>query len=62
MDPRVALAFFVQIARQIDLPEQVPQTDVPASLQGEVDAAFDEFDFPFCEGGVEGRERADADG
>ena len=62
IDPRVPLPFFVQIPREIYLPEQVPQTDVPPSFQSEVDAPFDELVLPFRNGGVESRERADADG
>ena len=62
VNPRVPLPFFVQIPGQVHLPEQVPQTDVPSSLQSEVDAPFDELVLPFRESGVEGRKRADADG
>lgn len=54
MNPRIPFPILVQIARQIDLPEQIPQTDIPPALQREVDAALDELGFALRKRGVEG--------
>lgn len=41
-----------------DLPEQIPETDVPPSLKREIDSTLDEFGLSCAEGGIEVMQRS----
>ena len=51
-DP-LAILSFLEPAREKDLSQQVPQRNVPAPLESEVDAAFDHLVFARGKGGIE---------
>lgn len=45
-----------------NLPQEIPKTEIPPPLKRKVDAAFHEVGLSSCECGVEGVQRAKADG